>query len=394
MTTLPRFPRELLQASKSERLAYFSDCTVVHRRLKEAYDNFVEAITNPGGAALVFLFGPTGVGKTTLLYQVMKVLIEQNLLAMALDPGFIPVATVEAHSPELGNFDWKDYYKSVLVALADPFVEYKLKTRSSRTYGSGKEQHLAKSKANLSSIREDVEYTMSQRQLIAFLVDEAQRFTKMASGRRLQDQMDAIVSMAGMTNTLHGLFGTYELLEFRNLSAQLSRRSIDIHFQRYQVEYAEDIIDFKRVLKSFACQMPLPEEPDLELHWEYFYERSIGCVGIVKDWLTQALRKALDAEASTLTLVHLKPYAPSVSKCMQMITEAIEGEKALIEDETELIKLRQKLGLTAISSPIAKEASPDNMANSAQTSKTSRKKRNPGERNPHRDVIGGTQNVS
>ncbi|MFB2917886.1 ATP-binding protein [Aerosakkonema funiforme] len=299
MTTPPRFPRELLQASKSERLAYFSDCTVVHRRLKEAYDNFVEAIINPGGAALVFLFGPTGVGKTTLLYQVMKVLIEQNLLAMALDPGFIPVATVEARSPELGNFDWKDYYKSVLVALADPFVEYKLKTRSSRTYGSGKEQHLAKSKANLSSIREDVEYTMSQRQLIAFLVDEAQRFTKMASGRRLQDQMDAIVSMAGMTNTLHGLFGTYELLEFRNLSAQLSRRSIDIHFQRYQVEYAEDIIDFKRVLKSFACQMPLAEEPDLELHWEYFYERSIGCVGIVKDWLTQALRKALDAEAST-----------------------------------------------------------------------------------------------
>jgi hypothetical protein len=125
-----------------------------------------------------------------------------------------------------------------------------------------------------------------------------------------------------------------------------------------------------------------------------FYERSIGCVGIVKDWLTQALRKALDAEASTLSLVHLKPYAPSVSKCMQMITEALEGEKAFIEDETELTKLRQKLGLTTTSSPIAKKVSPNNVADSAQTSTPSRKKRTPGERHPHRDVIGGTENVS
>ena len=28
--------------------------------------------------------------------------------------------------------------------------------------------------------------------------------------------------------------GTYDLMVFRNLSAQLSRRSIDVHFSRYQ----------------------------------------------------------------------------------------------------------------------------------------------------------------
>jgi len=52
-------------------------------------------------------------------------------------------------------------------------------------------------------------------------------------------------------------------------------------------ENLEDITDFKRVLKSFSNAMPLRETPDLEKHWEYLYERSIGCVGIVKDWLTQ-----------------------------------------------------------------------------------------------------------
>ena len=146
--------------------------------------------------------------------------------------------------------------------------------------------------SHLATFRERVIVNIRHRRLIAFLTDEAQRFSKMSSSSRQQAQMDAIQSMASMTNTLHGLFGTYELLEFRNLSGQLSRRSIDIHFPRYQAECSEDLLEFQRVLKSFGEKMPLDTPPELEQHWEYFYERSIGCVGILKDWLTQAYRKA------------------------------------------------------------------------------------------------------
>ncbi len=64
--------------------------------------------------------------------------------------------------------------------------------------------------------------------------------------------------------------------------------------------------------------MALDRPPELETHWEHFYERSIGCVGILKDWLTQAYRKALDENASSLTEQHWQSYAPSVSKCLQM----------------------------------------------------------------------------
>ena len=80
------------------------------------------------------------------------------------------------------------------------------------------------------TLREQVIVNIQHRELVVFLTDEAQRFSKLASSSRQQAQMDAPESMASMTNTLHGLFGTYELLEFRNLSGQLSRRSIDIHF--------------------------------------------------------------------------------------------------------------------------------------------------------------------
>jgi len=53
------------------------------------------------------------------------------------------------------------------------------------------------------------------------------------------------------------LLGTYELLAFRNLSAQLSRRSIDIHFPRYRADSTADLKAFQSIVKSFEQQLPL-----------------------------------------------------------------------------------------------------------------------------------------
>ena len=60
--------------SRQQKLNRFRDCTVVHPHLKKAYEEFRDAVSNPGGASLIFLFGPTGVGKTTLLRQKLGLL--------------------------------------------------------------------------------------------------------------------------------------------------------------------------------------------------------------------------------------------------------------------------------------------------------------------------------
>ena len=74
---------------------------------------------------------------------------------------------------------------------------------------------------------------------------------------------------------MHVLFGTYDLLAFRNLSGQLSRRSVDVHFCRYRAGNAVDRKIFLNVLGSFARQMPLPEPPELVANWEFLYERNV-----------------------------------------------------------------------------------------------------------------------
>ena len=77
--------------SNQEKLDLFRDCTVVHPHLKRAYEEFRDAINNPGGASVIFLFGPTGVGKTTLLRQIMKVIISEKTARLKKDPNYLPV---------------------------------------------------------------------------------------------------------------------------------------------------------------------------------------------------------------------------------------------------------------------------------------------------------------
>ena len=372
--------------SQQQKLDLFRNCTVVHPHLKKAYEQFRDAVSNPGGASLIFLFGPTGVGKTTLLRQITKVMIEEHCSRMLQNSDYLPVATAEARAPESGSFDWKAYYQSVLVSLTElPVRAYGIPKRSQLKKSRRSQKNIGSNTSHLSTLREQVIVNIRHRSLIVFLTDEAQRFSKMASGNRQQAQMDAMQSMASMTNILHGLFGTYELLEFRNLSGQLSRRSIDIHFPRYQADCSEDLVEFQRVLKSFGEKMTLDSPPELEIHWEYFYERSIGCVGILKDWLTQAYRKALNENASSLMEQHWQPYAPSVSKCLQMAAEAIEGEKAFQFESGELALLRQKLGLSRVSSSVSSTDS-----SSLDLTNAQKRKHRPGVRQPHRDVIGET----
>jgi hypothetical protein len=157
-----------------------------------------------------------------------------------------------------------------------------------------------------------------------------------------------IASIADRAVTTHCLCGTYELIPLRNLNGQLSRRSIDINFGRYVAQDEEHRQAFINVLFTFQEHLPLVKTPDLVSRWDYFYERSIGCVGILKDWLTRSLSLALENDSQTLTLKHLEHRALSVSQCSTLLREAVDGERELQEKAEARASLRRNLGLESV----------------------------------------------
>ncbi len=74
MASPPGFPRSLLEEPWSARLAYFQRYTVAHPRLMEAKEKLVTAVQNAEPNSLLFVFGPTGVGKTTLRLKTEQIL--------------------------------------------------------------------------------------------------------------------------------------------------------------------------------------------------------------------------------------------------------------------------------------------------------------------------------
>lgn len=370
------FPRSLLAEPWRVRLAHFQRYTVAHPRLIEAKERLIAAIQNSEPNSLIFVFGPTGVGKTTLRLKAEHILTAELREQLEQDRGRLAVVSVEAIAPESGSFSWRDHFKRLLLQMNEPLIEYKQDLQSGFVVRAP-----ARPKPTTGEYRYGVEQALRFRRPAAVMIDEAQHLAKIASGRRLLDQLDVIKSIANQSQTVHVLYGTYDLLAFRNLNGQLSRRSVDVHFPCYQAESAADRKAFLSVLNSFAQQLPLPDPPDLARDWEFLYERSVGCVGVLKQWLIRSLSVALRAGEATLSRHNLEGQAPSVAQADKIISEASEGEMRLMDSNEAVLRLREQLGLIPL------KRSQQSIEQPVQAL-AQRAGRRPGQRRPARDVIG------
>ncbi|PRT04505.1 ATPase [Bacillus wiedmannii] len=368
------FPKEILLESVEKRTAWFEQyAKVEHPIMENIVEDLVERIKNPAGSNLIMVVGPTGVGKTTVQELVVRKIYQWALEQKDMN-NRIPITGLELPSPELGRFNWKAYYKRALEALNEPLIDFKvdydsLKKDDSRTRISPYD------KKTSPELRRSLEKAFYYRRPLAFLIDEAQHFSNIANGKTLHLQLDVIKSLANISGVLHILVGHYELADFINLSGQLSRRVTDIHFARYNATNIDELKHFVNVIANLQKQLPLEKEPDLINHYDFIYERTLGCVGILKDWLSRCLISTLNNGEVTISLQSLKKCALSISKIEVMMEEIKIGEDKFSEDKDKISELRVKMGL-------------DKFKVDSVNNSRGKLKKNVGVRNAKRDAIG------
>lgn len=416
----------LLRLSPEEKKAWFKQATITHRLLEQTDRAVMRAIREHGGFAYVFVYGPSGAGKTTMIHQVSQRLNGSIPSSRAWNrtpsssASFtpVPVLVLETRPPDGAAFNRADYYRNALVKLGEPFYEHRRLVDihseyagERRTQGRGKAAHFNDS----SELRHAMEQAMQRHGVQAVILDEAQHLMMIgssASGSSLLDQLEWIKSMTNVTDIVHILVGTYDLLSFTRLNGQTSRRGLPIHFPRYQLQREEDCTEFQAALLALLKKVPLHTDTETLVikHWLYFYERCIGCVGVLKDWLLRAVSAAIDEGSDTLTLERVQEHALSISQCEQMALDAVEGEQKLnytegrrehlwrlLQGEGPLVAVPRRTEGEAGAMQGAKEQAAGSSPQGAPTTAPSTTEPAPkrrggriGERVPRRDAVGTT----
>lgn len=368
-----RFNEELLLASKEERLDYFKKYTVAHPKLEEALGELKKAIYSPDNFNVIMVIGPSGVGKTRLFEQTIRSILKDMAEDIEKDKSIIPITGIELPNPDLGKFNWKDFYYRVLSSLNEPLIDHKIDFE--KVIGKKDKKNISSFKHETTpELRRSLENAFLYRKTKALLIDEAQHFFDVGTSVKMQKQFNSIKSLSNMANTKIVLFGTYHLNLVINLDGQLSRRVYEIHFPRYDYSKKEEIRMFKNMLFSFQRSLPVKEEPNLIKNHEYIYENSIGCAGVLKNWLLRCLSEAIDNNEQTITIENLKRNTMNTKKLLTLAKEANTGEMNFVDTKQESDELKTLLGIKS------------------STEKTTEKRRNgnatPGKRKPERDTVG------
>jgi hypothetical protein len=101
----------------------------------------------------------------------------------------------------------------------------------------------------------------------------------------------------------------------------------DEHFARYSLTQQKECENFIGALKALLEQVPLQVDiPEMLRQWQWFGEWSIGCVGILSDWVIETVSSLCRAGKTTLTLNDLKKHALKPDQRLRLETEARIGE--------------------------------------------------------------------
>jgi hypothetical protein len=383
------FPLQLLNEPPEKRYEYYKKHTVAHPIIQKAFDTVWEIIHEPAGKQIVLVLGPPRAGKTFLLEWLESEIKYEWAQKQASDLGRIPIVSIEVPARDVLKPSWALIYERILRALEEPLIDKKVIYGDVLLRPSSNGKFSIDNRVTGGKLRIALEEALKHRLPFAVFFDEFHHLLGMA-GLSWQDQMDCVKSLANMTRTLLVLSGTYEGLDLIDLSDQLTLRTKVVHLRRYG-DGEIDMADFESTINSFQVYMPFRKEPDLTKHFDYLYERSVGLVGNLANWLLQATCTALKEGAPTLTLRHLKKHVPLSEK------QALKMRTNIMEDETGFLDI---VGIEDIISDMddeidgAQNGKPDEAralepsSSEPPTAKPIRKRRRVGERVPERDPIG------
>jgi hypothetical protein len=360
----------------------FNRKLILHLKADEIRRALNKLCAAPCGESLIAVIGPTGVGKSALLRRFVSGVNAAHEIAMDRDPAMLPAVYLELPTPIAGDANWKDIFARLLNAMEEPLPDRKV-VRSPPPDVSTKAMNYPK-RAVAEELRRSVLSCVRYRKIKVIVLDEGRNLFYSRSSLRHSLQLDLVKSLSNDIKIPIVIGSSYDFLNTDNFHAQLARRTRILHFERYSESdlkkgnpYGKSFAD---ALYSLLRALPVPWDHELPKYSDYFLMYSVGCIGILKNWLERSLVDALESnQPVNRDLIEKNKFRHKDLK--RIIDEARIGEELLLDiSADEFARNFSFIRRPSLASPERQQTQPE--------AKPPRPRRKPGVRGPSRDKVG------
>lgn len=358
--------------------------TIGHASYTRAMQKLNRIFATEDDTWLAQLVAPTGAGKTHTATVMHGLLLDKHAKEIKADATFMPSVYVSMSllSDKVAH-SWSDDYWKILVGL----------------------KHAHPRSENLSDAREKLTEALTTRRTQLLILDEAAHFISGCSAQdisAIKRRADVVKSLTEDTKTRLLICGTYDLLPMVRINGQLSRRNQIVHLERYRnTEVGRS--EFLDILATLDARFSQHLQISLVENEDFIYERCIGLVGVLRNWLVRASTEAESQKRLAITKADLEETVLALGDLTPILEEALNGEEKLDETEEAISDFRKLLDSDATRRK-RKEKNTEN-ADSTETTLPGekdgdkgekkapppKKTHRPGRSNPHRPPTGESE---
>ena len=367
---------------ESRMIDEFNRKRVRHLRVEEMFGTLNKICTAGCNESVIAVIGSTGVGKSALLRQFVSGVNAAYAAAMEKDPAMLPAVYLELPTPIAGDANWKDIFIRLLNAMKEPMVDRK--TAHALHPDSRHKAMNYPPRGVAEELRRSLLDCVHNRNTKVIVLDEGRNLFYSRSSLRHSLQLDLVKSLSNDIKIPIVIDSSYDLLNTDNFHGQLARRTRILHFERYSeadmVKGNPYGVSFRDALYSLLHALPVLWDRDFLKRRDYFLMYSVGCIGILKNWLERSLVDALDLNQPVdADLIEKNRFK---KKDLRLILdEAKSGEEQLIDiSEDEFARNFSFMQRPSLTLPTGQP--------SPSESRPTRSRQKPGVRGPSRDKVG------
>ena len=279
--------------------------------------------------SLIVLAGPTGTGKSTIIEEYATEYYASRRADMMADASLKPLAFAQAIASGDLAIDWTRLHCDLLESLQDPFANIRSMRRDGR---QALRVHKGETPAE-AQMREQLESVMRAMKTDRAIIDEAHHVIRGKGRAKPGDRLDMLKSQAQSSGAKWILVGTHDLPQYLEHSGQLARRTQVIRLDRYRYTDQAELNEFASAATAMFKAMPSkPEFPSVAANIKFYHVGSIGCPGVLKDWLGRAYMRALRAGRNEVTIEDLTKTRLGRRALATINREVLASERTRSED--------------------------------------------------------------